>query len=131
MSDVMLEKEELPMLRKTLIVISTAAAISGAMALSSTDAYSRDGWGGGVGMARIGGWGWRGPGWGGGVGIGRIGGWGWRSPGWGAVRAARIGGWGWGRPGWGALGAAPILAFGGSCWRSVPTRWGWSRVWAC
>ena len=112
------------MLRKMILVIAAIAAIGGAVALSSTEASARwggRGWGGGhfafgsVGVARVAGWGWRGPGWG----VARVG---WRGPGWGWRRA----GLGWG--GWGGVG---LVGVGISCWRWVPTGWGLARVWVC
>ena len=116
------------MLGKRIAVIAAAAAIGGAVALSSTEASARCGgvgWGagfrgGGIGVARVGGWGW-----GGGIGVVRVGGWGWRRPVWGA-------GWGWGAPGWGWGGVGlGVVAVGVSCWRWVPTVWGPARVWVC
>src|SRR3954469_4942494 len=82
-----------PMLRKMILVIAAIVTVSGAVALSSTEASARwggRGWGGGHAafgsVGRVGGWGWRGGGW-------RGAGWGWRG--------ARVAGWGWRRPGWG------------------------------
>ena len=124
------------MLRKMILVIAAMAAISGAVALSSTEASARwggRGWGGGhfafgsVGIGRVGGWGWRSPGWGwGGLRVARAG-WGWGGgPGWGWRRA----GWGWG--GWGGLGLVGIgIPVVYSCWRWVPTSGGSARVWVC
>src|SRR6266581_694519 len=75
-------KGETQMLRKMIFIIAAITAISGAVALSSTEASARwggRGWGGGhfafgsVGVGRVGGWGWRGAGW-------RGAGWGWRGP---------------------------------------------------
>jgi len=108
--------QEVPLVRKTFVILAVAATIGGA-ALSPTDAFAR--WGG---------VGWGGGGWRGGVAIGRVGGWGgagwgWRRPGWGW----RGPGWGWGA-GVGFVGA-PIL--GVSCWRWAPTVWGPARVWVC
>src|SRR5262245_49757102 len=137
---------ETPMFRKMILVIAAMVAVSGAVALSSSEASARwggRGWGGGhaafgsVGVGRVGGWGWRGAGWRGGGwgwrGAGwRGGGWGWRGVGW---RGARVAGWGWRGPGWrwgwrragwgwgwGGLGLWGIPVAYSSCWRSVPTR---------
>src|SRR5882724_10463995 len=148
---------EAPMLRKMILVIAAMAAISGAVALSSTEASARwggRGWGGGhsafgsVGVGRVGGWGWRGAGWRGGgwgwrgarvAGLGwrgagwgwrgaRVAGLGWRGPGWGWRRA----GWGWGGWGWGGVGLLGVgIPVAYSCWRWVPTGWGSARVWVC
>jgi len=114
------------MLRKMIFIIAAITAISGAVALSSTEASAR----------------WGGRGWGGGHfacgsgGVGRVGGWGWRGGGWG-WRGARVAGWGWRRAGWGwggwggvgLLGVGIPVAYG--CWRWVPTGWGSARVWVC
>jgi hypothetical protein len=139
---------EAPMLRKMILVIAAMAAISGAVALSGTEASARwggRGWGGGhaafgsVGVARVGGWGWRGAGWRG-AGWGwrgaRVAGWGGRGPGWGVARVGWRGpGWGWRRAGWGwggwGWGGVGLVGVGISCWRWVPTGWGAARVWVC
>src|SRR5689334_7934669 len=132
-----------PMLRKIILVIAAIVTVSGAVALSSTEASARwggRGWGGGHAafgsVGRVGGWGWRGArvaGWGwrgarvGGWGWrgARVAGWGWRGRGWGWRRA----GWGWG---WGGLGFAAVgIPVAYSCWRWVPTGWGPARVWVC
>src|SRR5215475_12944206 len=98
---------ETPMLRKMILIIAAIATISGAVALSSSEASARwggRGWGGGHAafgsVGRVGGWGWRGAGWRGLGWGGRGAGWGWRGVGWG-WRGGRFGGWGWRGPGWG------------------------------
>ena len=98
------------MLRKMIVVVAAAVTLGGGLVFYSTEASARwggVGWGGGIGVARIGGWGWRRPGWG------------WGGP-----------GWGWGGPGWG-LGGVGVIVIGASCWRWVPTVWGPTRVWVC
>ena len=100
------------MVRKMFVIIAVAAAVGGAT-LSPTDAFARwGGWGAGIAIGHVGGWGWGGPGWG-----WRGAGWGWRRPGW----------------GWGGIGfvGAPVFAYGIRCWRWVPTVWGPTRVWVC
>ena len=115
----------------SLPTAAPAAPLSGAFAINNAapSAVETVRWGGGWGGGWRGGWGggWRG-GWGGGWGAWR-GGWG--GVGWGG------GGWGWGGgwgPGWGWGAAAvgvPVAVYGVSCWRWVPTAWGWTRAWVC
>jgi len=126
------------MLRKMMLLIAALATIASALAFSSTDASARWGRGvgvGGIGVARVGGLGWGGGvvrpglGWGGGVvrpGLGWGGG---VRPGWGWGGGVRPG-WGWGGWGWpvgGVVIGVPVV----TCWRWVPTAWGWARAWVC
>jgi hypothetical protein len=124
---------EFQMFRKTLIAL--AAAIVG-IALVTSEASARGGFGGFHGGGFHGGFagaGWRGGGWGGWHGAG----WGWRGRGWGwgpavgvgiglGVASAAWGPWGWG-PGW---GWGPSYGWGDECttWRRVWTGWGWRLV---
>jgi hypothetical protein len=88
------------MLRKTIVAIAAAATIGGTVALSSTEASARGGWGGHGGHFAFHGGGFR-----------HFGGFG----------GARFYG-----------GYYPYYAYGYSCWRWVPTRWGGvARIWVC
>jgi hypothetical protein len=93
------------MMRKIIVGVAIALTL-GTTTLIPTEADAR---------------GWRGGGWYGG---------GWRGAAW-------RGGWGGGRvvvvrP-YRAWAAAPIMVapVAVSCWRWVPGRWGWVRVWVC
>jgi hypothetical protein len=126
---------EFQMFRKALIAL--AAAIVG-IALVTSEASARGGFGGFHGGGFHGGFagaGWRGGGWGGWRGAG----WGWRGGGWGWGQAVGVGvglgvasaawgpwGWGWG-PGWG-WGSSYGWGDGCTTWRRVWTGWGWRLV---
>ena len=93
------------MLRKTIVAIAAAASIGGAVALTATQASARHGgFGGGRAVAVHAG----------------------------GLRVAHVGGFhhfrGFRRV---AVFGAPIYAYGDSCWRWIPTRWGWRQLWYC
>jgi hypothetical protein len=104
------------MLRKTIMVLATSAAL--ALAFAPTGAAAR-GVGGHVGMGHAGM---------GHVAVGHVGGWGrvgaWRHPGFGRFGFHRFHRFGFRR--------GPFFAgVYGSCWRWVPGPYGWHRAWVC
>jgi hypothetical protein len=94
------------MLRKMIVAIAAAATL-GVIALASTTASARPGWGGHATFRGGGGW--------------YGGGWGWRG-------GPRF--YGYGGPRFYGYGG-PNYAYGYTCWRWIPTAWGPRRVWVC
>jgi hypothetical protein len=102
------------MLRKTIVAIAAAASIGGAVALTATEASARHG-GFGGGFHHGGHFAFHH----GGMRVAHFHHFG---------RFHRFHRFGFRRF---AFAGGPNYAYGGSCWRWVPTRWGWRRHWYC